>query len=641
MAARQSSTAPSTRERLSSNALNYLVWRYLQEAGFAMAATWLGREWHQHPDDIMPFAKHVTPSQLVHMVQDALFMDDVRSRGVREKHVYQFGDDHGPDYACPTYDFSPERRKSQIIPQNPSENRETNGTSEESESRRKRQKQAATPKRINGDFMELDENGYENSELASEVESPAPAVQEFAPLIDTLTIGESRFVATEKAVELASTSTKLMWPDKCLISKAVWSPYAPEPLLIGGTNTLRLFGLKANHEEEPMSQEITVSSNEFEVGEICWTDASDAVIAVTETLDADDFGASIGRLIHVTDYGQDELTTISSMTGAVFALRYNAAAKHLLSLSGGEATTISIYKLEDGSFVHHATRNSDKFKLFDVAWMNETQFIACGTNVLQIFEVTSSAINVIQTQEMKHSWFQIKYDPVCQIASFVDESQTALKQYDVKSEDTKTQFFTNTHITDFQFQPLPDPKAYKLGTCRIQATSTGDGGVQLWDITQPFTCIQRLSVAGLQDGYLKQLAFSPSGTLLAAAGFDTAAIWDLNDEEGPTKAIWRCKDDALWHSTPDGEVGEWSHDLQWDSGGQKVAFTLRDQVSFFSRTEFSSSLTFILGCCDTHAVTWSKFVIVLMPLVVADRMRNSCSENHLGHDCTAVRLFPS
>jgi hypothetical protein len=45
-----------------------------------MAATWLGREWHRDPDKLMPFAKNVKQHQLVHMLQDALFVDDIRAR---------------------------------------------------------------------------------------------------------------------------------------------------------------------------------------------------------------------------------------------------------------------------------------------------------------------------------------------------------------------------------------------------------------------------------------------------------------------------------------------------------------------------------------------------------------------------------
>jgi transducin (beta)-like 1 len=589
MAGRDNNSTATTREHLSSNALNYMVWRYLQEAGFAMAATWLGREWHQAPDEDMPFAKYVKQYQLIHMVQDALFLDDVKSRGIRENHSYYFGDDPGPDYAAPTYDIAGERKPEDIPPRRFAEHRGINGTSEDNETQRKRRKQTNAHKRTNGDLMEIDDNGYDNSELASEVDSPAPAVQEVGPLLDTLTIGESRLVSTEKPIDVASTSTKLPWPDKCLISKGVWSPFATEPLLIGGTNTLRLFGLKSDHTLEPKSLEITISTNEYEVGAICWTDQTDAVIAVTETLEGDDPNASVGKLIHVTGYGQNELNTFSSMAGAVFALRYNVDSKYLLSLSGGEATTISIYKLDDLQFVLHAAMDLQQFKLFDAVWMNETKFIACGTGILQIFEVTASSISLIQTQEMKHSWFQIKYDQASSIAVFVDEDHTALRQYDVGSEDTKTHLFKGTHITDFEFQPLPHRTSYDSSLPRLLATSTEDGGVQLWDANQPFTCVQRLQVLGVRDGYLKQLAFSPNGTLLAAAGFDTVAIWELEDYEGVIKAMWRCTDDSTWHSRPkpDEEGWEWGHDLQWDCGGKKLAFTLKDQVSFQHNAPFS------------------------------------------------------
>ena len=70
-------------EKMDSNIMNYLVWRYLQEMGYFMAATWLCRDWHMLPDEVMPFAKHVQPCQLIRMCQDACFMDDLKSNGDR------------------------------------------------------------------------------------------------------------------------------------------------------------------------------------------------------------------------------------------------------------------------------------------------------------------------------------------------------------------------------------------------------------------------------------------------------------------------------------------------------------------------------------------------------------------------------
>jgi hypothetical protein len=70
-------------ERLDSNIMNYLVWRYLQEMGYAMAATWLCRDWHMLPDEVMPFAKNVIPHQLIRMCEDACLMDDLKHNGDR------------------------------------------------------------------------------------------------------------------------------------------------------------------------------------------------------------------------------------------------------------------------------------------------------------------------------------------------------------------------------------------------------------------------------------------------------------------------------------------------------------------------------------------------------------------------------
>src|ERR1700712_5329077 len=95
-------------EPLNSNVVNYLVWRYLQEAGFDMAATWLGKEWHREPHKLMPFAQHIRPRELVHMLQDSLFLDDIRCRGDRSRRRYFFGDDPGPEYSAPVYDIAGE-----------------------------------------------------------------------------------------------------------------------------------------------------------------------------------------------------------------------------------------------------------------------------------------------------------------------------------------------------------------------------------------------------------------------------------------------------------------------------------------------------------------------------------------------------
>ena len=72
---------PDGVEKLSSNVMNYLVWRYLQESGFGKTAKqlqyqWMGRE--QSPESL-PFAPKIKKSCLVHMAQDGLLLDHLQA----------------------------------------------------------------------------------------------------------------------------------------------------------------------------------------------------------------------------------------------------------------------------------------------------------------------------------------------------------------------------------------------------------------------------------------------------------------------------------------------------------------------------------------------------------------------------------
>jgi WD40 repeat protein len=435
--------------------------------------------------------------------------------------------------------------------------------------------------------MDLDENGYGQSDQVSETESPAPAVQD-VPLLDTLAITEDRSVATEKARDLFPLSQFVKWPARKAISHCVWSPDEPGPVLIGGSNLLRLYAIKSDPSAEPMFRDILMpGSGEFEVEAVCWIARNEAVASISHPdATADDHKA---RLMHISDWGI-EVNVLNSVTGVVFQLQYNPNSKLMLSLSGGTLTTISIYKIGDGPPQVLCSRELPDNNLYDAAWMTPTQFIACGTNILQIYEFTTAPsgafeIRLLQTQDMRKHWFRIKYDHVCEIAAFIDEDMRVLRQYNVATEDTKTQAFTDSTITDFAFQPIPNPDTYDpIREPRLLATSTDDGIVRLWDVLNPFTCVHKLSVPGYSDALtMKQISFSPDGFLLAGCGFDTLAVWKP-EEGGQPRALWRCTDLEQWHSVPAEDVEDddteldWVHALGWDAHGTRLVFTLQDQV---------------------------------------------------------------
>ena len=276
---------------------------------------------------------------------------------------------------------------------------------------------------------------------------------------------------------------------------------------------------------------------------------------------------------------------LSSLTGIVFALRFNAASSLLLVLSSGECSVVSVYKVSpDSTDLLCVKELKDSPPLYDAVWMKDNKFIACGQNILQLFDIQEDEIHIIQNTNVRGKvWAQIKYDPVCDIAVVMDEECQSLKQYNLVTDDTKTQAFLDTKISGFEFQPIPNRESYTPSTPRLLATSTVDGAVQLWDALGPFTLVRNLRLQN-QDlthptPFLAHaLAFSPDGYLLAAAGFDTVAIWKP-DDGGEAKAAWRCNDENYWRSQPTDEDDGWIHNLTWDKHGKMVAFALKEQVS--------------------------------------------------------------
>jgi transducin (beta)-like 1 len=443
-----------------------------------------------------------------------------------------------------------------------------NGT-EENGTHRPNHKPSLSRRQVNGDAMDVDENGYGPSEQASDVDSPLPlghAVQ----ALDTLTIGSSAVVSTEKIRDLFPESQILNWREGASISHSLWSNEEPSVLFVAGSDSLTTFNI-----DDSLSikhHELQTGIPTFDVQAVCLLDSQAAVVSAVEKTEEGD--ESRGSLVLFKDWGFDGPEIVTSVSGIIFALRYNPSTGLLLALSGDDTPLITVYRFTGDHLIPLRSQVPKENSLYDIMWMDDSRFIACGTNTLQIFSFENNQINKIQTLDMRRSWFQIKYDPVTEIAALVDEEMKVLRQFNVGTEDTKTQAFDEP-LSDFEFQPLVNRDSWVPGSQRLLATSTQDGTVQLWDVMNPFTCVHKLNLPGV--GVAMKISFSPDGYLLAAAGYDTVAVWKPEDG-GQPRAVWRCEDESVWKSNPTEGSGEWVHCLGWDMLGMKLVFTLDDQV---------------------------------------------------------------
>ncbi|GAA5076354.1 hypothetical protein [Nocardia iowensis] len=101
----------------------------------------------------------------------------------------------------------------------------------------------------------------------------------------------------------------------------------------------------------------------------------------------------------------------------------------------------------------------------------------------------------------------------------------------------------------------------------VMATATNDKSVQLWDIRDPRRPQELGAFSGDADR-LHQLAFSPDGRTMAAAGGDTVGLWDVTDPRTPRPIRVLTGHAALVSGvtfSPDGRfiaTASWDHDVR-------------------------------------------------------------------------------
>ena len=139
---------------------------------------------------------------------------------------------------------------------------------------------------LNGDNMDTDENGYGPSEQPSDADSPAPAVQPALPLLDTLTIGESKEVSTEKPRDLYNETTFLPLPENPEVTHVEFSKSYSGPLLLGGTDLLRVYNITSSRIGTTGTHgvvDIEIPADSFKIHSVCWLNEGDVAVSAVKT----------------------------------------------------------------------------------------------------------------------------------------------------------------------------------------------------------------------------------------------------------------------------------------------------------------------------------------------------------------------
>ncbi|KAF2428708.1 hypothetical protein EJ08DRAFT_735480 [Tothia fuscella] len=586
-------------EKLSSNVMNYMVWRYLQESGYGRAAHQLRREWVgtvNKPDEL-PFAQNVKKSQLVHLVQDGLYMDNLQAQ-VRPGNPrrFVFGPDHGPKFSIPAEEPRERRpmRDSSRISSTADRELPNGGSAAETPVPRgpKRKRKSGgndNNKRMNGDMMDIDGSAMGHASMldptVAEAESPLPVIEE-APKVDTLSIGQSKESLTEQPRDLFPDTSFISSDPDTTLEFVKWSPHHPQALFTAGNNTMRTYNIRSSAPENGLEETYhagAIHLENYAIEGFEWTGEGTAVFSMSERYE-NEHGDSMDRkkLMTLSNFGQ-QINLLHPQAGGVVALKYNPDSKLLICLSFGPLAVIRIFKRSPDSNTFELTHDKTmSAEIYDASWTAPNKFMVCGISTLELYSVDTDQISLIKSVETPHDWFRISFDPVCDIVACTDECMRALGIMQLGHDDLKVEVepFKESSITEIAFQPLPNSSTHTPNSPRLLATATANGKIQIWNALLPFTCLYTFSM-GMQSA-AQTIAFSPDGFYLAAAGYDKLFVWKSEGGGEEAKAVWKCGGgDERWKCEPGDEDGDavWLHNLSWDMEGKKIAFGLGGQVA--------------------------------------------------------------
>jgi transducin (beta)-like 1 len=449
----------------------------------------------------------------------------------------------------------------------------------------------------NGDAMEVEHNGVTHAPHSVRAESDAP-VSEADSLtvaeipISTLSIGQDAEIQTELVADLAQETIfvpRAKEPGR-LVQHTSWGPAGSPILLAAGKSVLQIHFVDTDAVEENASPvrtgDVFLPVDDFAITALCWQSAAEITVSAREEC-SNEIGERmrINKLIKLTDGGSTS-HVISSTAGLVNTLRWNADKELLLSIStDGEKGSIKVWK-NDSDSIPAWTEFTDT-AIFDALWISDSAFVVCGIELFKIYEV-GEILTTQRTLDTQVTWENVKFDPSSGIiaALGITTAAGAEKQasylgilHPNDSINLQTHEYPDQYPTDLDFRLRTATNALTNGSsipAVLLATCSMSGVVRIWDANEPFKVIKRLSTT--DDTQAWKIAFSPDGTLLAAAGPDAVTVWNVEKREVPV-ACWRATEwpSDKWDPTVDGEFS-----LGWDPDSSRLSIAFANQVCIFS-----------------------------------------------------------
>lgn len=463
------------------------------------------------------------------------------------------------------------------------------------------------------DGIDLDRNGFSQHEPPEPTSLHSPAddgqtaaeginmdVTDDAPEPDdprmTLTNGPSVGVQSDKVTELGPETSVLLVPQRNVLH-AAWSPTDPHLLAVAGDALCRIWTVTktsdAPHDRpSPNHQfvDILEPGDDSTVTAMAWSPDGQTLAVATRNDDLERAG-------EVTLWSKQGKSMDSLLAAQDYCIlfKWNPAGTHLLGImtSGNGCSALTVWDTHSSQALRPIVLDH---VAIDAVWYDNHKFLVCGNSLVAECTVDShnslSYFNRVEPDLDRH-WTHARYDAMTQTAAIAAEGSADLAV--VVSDGQSRITAHNAEITAIAFQPITHPSSYFPLSPRRLATSSLDGGIRVWDITNPFSVLYEIHLG--QANPPMAISFAPDGYLIAAASANRVLFWNA-ETGGPPRAIWRGDFSSRHSGTVFGSKGEdgdgrmimdgdsgigeederSTHTLSWDIDGAKLAYASGSQV---------------------------------------------------------------
>lgn len=519
----------------TSDEVNFLVYRYLQESGFVHAAYTFGLESHISQSNIN--GALVPPAALLSIIQKGLQYTEVEI-SVGEDGVERNIDSLSLiDAVMPDVIASRHQQQQQAQQQNAA-----NANSNNSQ----QQKPA-----LNADVQTTngDEGGSDN-----------------AAIVGGGTNNAAENMEVDSGVEIPVTKATILRGHESEVFICAWNPTTDLLASGSGDSTARIWdmsggdrgvcnpvSLASANSSSPSNQLVLrhciqkggteVPSNK-DVTSLDWN--CDGTLLATGSYDGyARIWTTDGRLA----------STLGKHNGPIFALKWNRKGNYILS-AGVDKTTI-IWDASSGECTQQFSFH--KAPALDVDWQSNTSFASCSTDQ-RIHVCKLGANDPIKSFEGHNNEVNaIKWDPQGNLLASCSDDMT-LKIWSMRQDSCVHDLQAHSkEIYTIKWSPTgPGTGNPNMGL--ILASASFDSTVRLWDVDRG-ACIHTLTK---HSEPVYSVAFSPDGKYLASGSFDKCVhIWSTQSGHlvhsykgtgGIFEVCWNSRGDKVGASASDGSV---------------------------------------------------------------------------------------